>query len=1156
MPARTLPALNLQTAVPHIFEQVQATTANHQKNLVALHKLHLEAARKTEQVGNGHKLVGEREFEGVFMGMLARVLPVKKGATTADRVVKFIGSYIRFINERAAYDREDEENDSDDEDTTASRFTAKLLKVLLKGFQAKDKVVRYRVISIAAEMVAHLGEVDEDIYKDLRAALLDRIHDKESMIRVQVVLALSKLAGSEDPSELGEGESTVLQVLIDTLSTDDIAEVRRATMLNIPVSATSLTALLLRSRDTETTIRKLLYSSVLDGAAQTSAHPKTLTVAQREIIVRNGLGDREPTVRAAAATLLGTWIDLLGDPKTEEELASRLASVDLSKTEEQTPLTLAEKQQKIVDTLTVFLKMFDLCEVSVVEGETLDGKIAADALKSVFETRPDIFEDLYFGSDAFFADPTAEKMFLARVFVDYCSEDKGRGEQKMEDAGIPVVTSCAFRIQNGYNALVVADEEKQAAKQNGDDDEEKEDARVEKESIVGELLKLVLHLDYGDEVGKRKMFALVRDMLTRPTLPLKLVPRCLDVLRKVSHNNERDLIRVVVEIIQDLRVPGDEEDDADAANQSQDTITLDGDADTSFDSETPVVPKKPVRTREEMSPDERRNVDMIDMRCLTLCIGMLERVDSTLDENSTLHGLLGDLIIPSIKRNEDEFREKGYTALGMFCLISKSLAVQTLSMFVAQAEPPQVPEALRLTLVQIIVDLLMTHERMFLRPGGDNAEKMINFLLTHLTTESNRADASPKVLALLSTAIAKLLMLNLITDEKAVRSLLTVYFSPYNADNQQLKQCLAYFAPAYSHSSAQNQRVMRKIFIRTFEELSTLREELNEEEKEGLNLGQITDMWLYWTNPLEVHDPYGRPGDAGKAGDPLVQFEMANDIIRALLKKKEIPKDDTKVLVQMLGKLHIPDDVDVDKIRTLKLLIHTLNLRRPLKDTATKNAFKKFDATISKKFEKQLEDFDEEEYRKLEELKELFEFLDDIMPEDDDEVINVDAKKKGKKRRSDSIMSTTTDGDDASAVSSRRRPSKPKTKRRRLSTSDDEESDFEEADDRTPKGTPPPPTRTLPRRSAAVRKPEVITIRSDDEDSDSDQDEATPAAQKGRSRVVSRTRKVKEEEEAELDADIDDLLGDDEEASMEIPHDSIMDDSDEEDEVNDLLAAD
>lgn len=54
----------------------------------------------------------------------------------------------------------------------------------------------------------------------MRKALLDRIHDKEAMVRLQVVLALSKLAGSD---EVGEDERSVLQVLLDTLSSDPSA---------------------------------------------------------------------------------------------------------------------------------------------------------------------------------------------------------------------------------------------------------------------------------------------------------------------------------------------------------------------------------------------------------------------------------------------------------------------------------------------------------------------------------------------------------------------------------------------------------------------------------------------------------------------------------------------------------------------------------------------------------------------------------------------------------------------------------------------------------------------------------------------------------------------------------------------------------------------
>lgn len=40
--------------------------------------------------------------------------------------------------------------------------------------------------------------------------------------------------------------------------------------------------------------------------------PLILSIAQREEVVRNGLGDREPAVRAAAANLIGGWVDAVG----------------------------------------------------------------------------------------------------------------------------------------------------------------------------------------------------------------------------------------------------------------------------------------------------------------------------------------------------------------------------------------------------------------------------------------------------------------------------------------------------------------------------------------------------------------------------------------------------------------------------------------------------------------------------------------------------------------------------------------------------------------------------------------------------------------------------------------------------------------------------
>jgi condensin complex subunit 3 len=69
-----------------------------------------------------------------------------------------------------------------------------------------------------------------------------------------------------------------------------------------------------------------------------------------------------------------------------------------------------------------------------------------------------------------------------------------------------------------------------------------------------------------------------------------------------------------------------------------------------------------------------------------------------------------------------------------------------------------------------------------------------------------------------------------------------------------------------------------------------------------------------------------------------------------------------------------------------------------LKDTVAQNAVVKFETAVSKKFEKQLEGFDESEYRQLERLKDLFEFLDDIIPDEDEEEIELPKKRTTRKR--------------------------------------------------------------------------------------------------------------------------------------------------------------
>ena len=93
-----------------------------------------------------------------------------------------------------------------------------------------------------------------------------------------------------------------------------------------------------------------------------------------------------------------------------------------------------------------------------------------------------------------------------------------------------------------------------------------------------------------------------------------------------------------------------------------------------------------------------------------------------------------------------------------------------------------------------------------------------------------------------------------------------------------------------------------------------------------------------------------------------------------------------------------------------------IGTRRPPRDASALAALIKFDGALSKRFEKQLEDFNEMEYRQLQSLQELFEFLDDIMPLDEDEDEDEDpptAKKRtARKRRSESVTTDATNTTD------------------------------------------------------------------------------------------------------------------------------------------------
>lgn len=226
----------------------------HKKNSVALYKLQSASAAVVERGRSDAevRLVGERAFSEVFLDMLNRVLVVKKSTPAADRIVRFVTTYVKFLNEKGASSLYEclriqlmplQASESDEEETPTSRFIARLLKYFLKGFQAKSKDVRFRCLNFVSDIVASLGELEcvhlttfciyanvniltsQDLYAELKAALMERLADKEPLVRAHSVTALSVLAASEDPYDLEDDEPPIITSLLSSLYHDPAAYV-------------------------------------------------------------------------------------------------------------------------------------------------------------------------------------------------------------------------------------------------------------------------------------------------------------------------------------------------------------------------------------------------------------------------------------------------------------------------------------------------------------------------------------------------------------------------------------------------------------------------------------------------------------------------------------------------------------------------------------------------------------------------------------------------------------------------------------------------------------------------------------------------------------------------------------------------------------------
>ena len=90
----------LRTQISSIFRDAQRTTAGHRKLVVGLRKTQETCAYEPHNGKGGRQDFGEDEFNAEFARCVVRLLGVKRSEGAGDRLVRFVGFFLRHASEK------------------------------------------------------------------------------------------------------------------------------------------------------------------------------------------------------------------------------------------------------------------------------------------------------------------------------------------------------------------------------------------------------------------------------------------------------------------------------------------------------------------------------------------------------------------------------------------------------------------------------------------------------------------------------------------------------------------------------------------------------------------------------------------------------------------------------------------------------------------------------------------------------------------------------------------------------------------------------------------------------------------------------------------------------------------------------------------------
>uniref|UniRef100_A0A8C7J4L4 Non-SMC condensin I complex, subunit G n=1 Tax=Oncorhynchus kisutch TaxID=8019 RepID=A0A8C7J4L4_ONCKI len=826
-----------------------------------------------------NKLEDKTLFHEEFIQYLKHAMIVYKREPAVENVIEFVSKFSTSFHTPSAEGGEEEDEEEDE-----NPFLSYMFNFLLESHKANSHAVRFRVCQLINKLLGSMAEnaqIDDDLFDGIHQAMLVRVTDKFPNVRIQASLAMARL---QEPQN---HQCPTVNAYLLILENDSNPEVRRAVLSCIAPSSLTLPKILKRTRDVKESVRKLAYQVLSD-----KVHIRALSIAQRVSLLQQGLHDAAESVREVVQVrLLPAWLNLLqGDVL---ELLHKLDVENCSQTALDT-LTALFTHTPQDQLLHHRLQLDDRYTHTHTALDTLTALFTHTPQDQLLHHRLQLDDRMLVPAGSL----SCESVLYWRALCEFVKTKGDEGEEMLEKL-LPEAATFAEYLYGYVKCVPVLSEEQKG-------DFAQLELVMTKEFISQQLIHLTGCLDTNEEGGRKRVVAVLQEMLVLPQTPPSLVSLLTEKLLTLIPDDHRR-IQTVAEVISEVREPIVIRQPLDENENRRKQVKL---------AEVKVGILEAKQALEECISNQEFNraaelkdsiTDLENLRN-----NILQEENTQQDDKETETRM--EKILPSISNAQPAVRNMAVVCLGTCALHSKDLVNTHLVLLLQIA---QLDEAkIRISALRSVIDLLLLYgftllsERPSVAPqtshspanqedqekgeepeeGSSTAQSILMMLSDFLDSEVSELRTET------AEGLAKLMYSGRISSAKLLSRLVLLWYNPVTEDDTRLRHCLGVFFQLYARESRAHQECVEECFLPT---LQTLLNAPATSPLAEVDVTNVAELLVELTRPSSLI----KPGDTQEV---CVHDYLAVRVCGEMLKDPSAPE--VRLYAKVLNSLELSAD--------------------------------------------------------------------------------------------------------------------------------------------------------------------------------------------------------------------------------------------------------